>query len=83
MAIVKLHKIEQGVCPYCGSKNVSYGVGDLNPDGILYPCACKDCHRFFDEWYELTFVGDNVGADMDTWVNDGDCGVEVEMEDDN
>jgi len=77
---IKLKKIEQGVCPYCGSTDIDYGAIELEDDDMLYyPATCNDCKRDFEEWYKLGFVGHNVGKGCDTITDEGDEGIEVEV----
>lgn len=80
---IKLKKIEQGVCPYCGSSDIEYGASEPYDDMMeCYPADCNDCHRHFEEWYKLSFVGHNVGDSCEITTNDGDEeGFEIEMED--
>jgi len=82
MSKIKLHKIEQGVCPYCGSVDVDYGAIEYEDDEMLYyPATCNECGREFEEWYNLSFSGHNVGNGCDIVTNDGDTDLEIEMED--
>lgn len=50
-------KQEQGICPVCGSENLSYGVIDVTDVGVFYPATCEDCGANFEEHYDLTFAG--------------------------
>lgn len=51
-------KKEQGLCPYCGSEDIEYGVMDLNMGGeVVYPCHCNKCNKDYFEGYHLEFVG--------------------------
>lgn len=47
---------------------------------LYYPATCNDCKRDFEEWYKLGFVGHNVGKGCDTITDEGDEGIEVEVE---
>lgn len=67
----------QGSCPYCNSEDISYGSSSLEDDMVRYPAHCETCHRDFEEWYELKFVGTNVGKGCFTSIDEGDS-VEVE-----
>ncbi len=80
MAIVKLHKIEQGVCPYCGSTDIDYDPSSHEDDMETYPATCNTCGKQFEEWYELHFVGHNVGDGCGICTFAGDEDVEVEMD---
>lgn len=75
---IKLKKIEQGVCPYCGSVDIDYGCGTLIDDYMHYPAECCECHRQFEEWYVLNFIGHNVGEYKQQPVDSGEEGVEIE-----
>ena len=79
MRKVKILSNEQGQCPYCNSMDIDYGCIQLEDDMIYYPAHCNECGRDFEEWYDLTFTGHNVG--------DGCCeeaadliGEEIEMD---
>lgn len=76
---LKLKRIEEGVCPYCGGSDIDYGSVELEDEMICYPATCNSYGRRFDEWYNLSFVGHNVGNDLDTITNAGDENVEIEM----
>lgn len=61
---VKILSNESGQCPYCNSKNIEY-FDEVQEDSFMlyYKCECRECKRYFEEWYELQFAGLNVGAD--------------------
>lgn len=48
---------EKGHCPKCGSKNIHYGVIDVQDDYYYYPINCNDCAHDAKEWYSLEFIG--------------------------
>ena len=76
---IKLGKIEQGVCPYCGSVDIDYGVMEIEDDCVYYPAHCNDCKRDFNEWYRLEFDGHNVGDRKDIPCTPTDEGKVIEM----
>ena len=78
---VRLKKIEPGICPYCGSDAVDYGSSYAADEMYCYEAKCKDCERSFEEWYNLSFAGHNVGDNCEFTANPGDEGIEIEMED--
>lgn len=47
----------QGICPICGSENLTYGTIDVTDMGVFYPTFCEDCGADFEEHYDLSFVG--------------------------
>ena len=58
---VKILRESVGVCPYCESENIEYSSLEHKDVYVYYPCTCKNCNRYFEEWYTLTFAGMNVG----------------------
>ena len=62
MSKVKIISNQAGVCPYCNSENIDYGVAKFEPNYIYYPCTCNECKKYFEEWNELNFSGNNVGS---------------------
>lgn len=79
MKHIKLKRIEQGVCPYCGSTNINYDSAELDDEMVSYPATCNRCKRNFVEWYHLDFVGHNVGDNLDTLTDAGDEDIEILM----
>lgn len=61
MGKVKIISNQLGVCPYCNSQNLNYDTVQWESDHIYYPCTCRSCGKYFQEWYYLDFVGHNVG----------------------
>lgn len=61
MGKVKIVANRLGVCPYCESQHIYYEPAIDEADMLYYPCVCKDCNRYFEEWYSLHFEGYNVG----------------------
>jgi hypothetical protein len=58
-------KIEQSLCPKCGSDDLNYGDSELQDDYIYYEGDCNKCKTQFWEWYKLEFSGfDIVGEDL-------------------
>lgn len=50
-------KHEQGVCPICGSEEITYGAIEVEGNSIYYPAECDKCHATWQEYYDLTFSG--------------------------
>lgn len=48
---------EQGICPICGSDNISYEAIEVEDDSVYYPTMCNKCHATWKEYYDLTFSG--------------------------
>lgn len=48
---------KQYICPHCGSKNLSYGNGNLTDDYYIYDFSCRDCGAEGIEYNLLTFCG--------------------------
>ena len=47
----------QGICPCCGSENLTYGKVVDDDCGVAYPWQCDDCGAKGKETYEIDFVG--------------------------
>lgn len=63
-------KIREGYCPYCGSKEIRCDSHGLTLDHQAYRhCFCMNCEHEFEQWYELTFTGMNIGDELTTWVD--------------
>lgn len=45
----------QGQCPKCDSENLTYGVAEIDGEGLFYPFTCDDCKTEGEEWYGLQF----------------------------
>jgi len=70
--IIVLGKIEEGRCPYCGSLDNDYEAIRLADDHLAYyPATCTKCHRKFEEWYQLKYVGHNCGDDLNIEAVEG------------
>lgn len=48
---------ERGVCPVCGSEQITYCESDIDGDTIWYKCVCDQCDSTFNECYNLIYVG--------------------------
>lgn len=79
---ITLKKIEQGVCPYCGSTKIEYNPMELEDDYVYYTASCYECKRAFEEWYKLEFAGHNVGDNFEIALSPYDEDVEIEVSDD-
>lgn len=51
----KKNKTEQGACPKCKGKSLTYSTIELNDQSIGYPYTCDDCKFEGVEWYTLVF----------------------------
>lgn len=60
MKEMKYKSNEQGVCPVCGSTNLSWGDSECVGDYMYYNWSCLDCQTEGQEWYELVFRGHEV-----------------------
>jgi len=49
--------LQPGVCPICGSENVSYGDSEIQDSGLRYEFHCDNCSLDAWEWYELEYTG--------------------------
>lgn len=47
--------MEEGVCPNCGSHDVTYGDSQLDGNSLGYNVECDQCHTRFTEWYDLVY----------------------------
>ena len=79
MRKVKILSNEQGQCPYCNGLDIDYSCAQFEGDMMYFPAHCNDCERDFEEWYELTFAGHNIGdsccEEAADWI-----GEEIEMD---
>ena len=63
-------KVREDHCPYCGSTDITYESIELAYDGRLFRhFCCEHCKHEFEQWYELTFTGMNIGDELTTWVD--------------
>ena len=60
--------IAEGMCPLCGSENITYGVLEPYGEGIYYPAQCDDCGATFKECYNLTF-GTHIDIEPNIWAS--------------
>jgi hypothetical protein len=73
------NKVEAGICPCCGSNELSYDGMDIHGESIAYPWDCLNCDATGSEWHDLKFTGHNIeieeiGKDM------GEDGMETIVE---
>ena len=47
--------IAEGMCPICGSENITYDAMEPYGGGIYYPAICDDCGATFEECYKPIF----------------------------
>ena len=50
-------KHQEGVCPICGSMEITYDSSDIDGNVYYYKCCCDKCNATFNECYDLTFIG--------------------------
>lgn len=63
-------KVREDHCPYCGSRDITYeGINVALGQRIYRHCSCNSCDHDFEQWYELTFTGINIGDELTTWVD--------------
>ena len=55
--IRKNFQAEQGKCPVCGNKEITYYESERDGEYMFYKCSCNKCNATFDEYYELVFAG--------------------------
>ena len=48
---------QQGQCPICKSKNITYLGSEIQNPYLFYRGICDKCKTTFDEYYELVFAG--------------------------
>ena len=47
---------KQGVCPFCGSEIIVYGITYWDDDNIIVQeCNCETCGKAFDEVYTTNY----------------------------
>lgn len=75
---IKILSNKDNQCPYCNSKKIYY-FDEVQEDSFMlyYKCECRECKRYFEQWFELRFVGCNVGSDGCT---EAVVGEEIEYE---
>lgn len=57
---MKLISNKEGVCPFCGSKDLDYGCMEPEDDMVYYPWTCSHCGHEGEEWYTMKFDGHMV-----------------------
>ena len=55
-----LVRVEEGVCPKCGCKELDYGCSHADSGQMYYDWDCPQCQESGREWYTLTFNGHTV-----------------------
>lgn len=58
MAEVK--KTAEGVCPFCGSKDIDYRDSDFEDGYWFYKCICEKCKKGFTEVFKTVYDGYNT-----------------------
>ena len=46
----------QGVCPHCGSSDLSYEGAEIDGSDVSYKWECLDCGTTGTEFYTMTFA---------------------------
>lgn len=59
----RFNKNSEGVCPFCGSKEIEYGNMEFEFPYLFYECECKECAAEFTEVYECLYDGFNTYED--------------------
>lgn len=44
-----------GICPACGSENITYCTGYVQDEDYVYEASCDDCEQEFIEYYDITY----------------------------
>ena len=44
-----------GLCPNCGSENITYTDGYIQDKDYVYDCMCDDCEQEFTEYYDVVY----------------------------
>lgn len=55
-------KVEEGLCPYCGSSHLDFTDWEEDGLSLQYSVRCNSCHKDFLMHYALTFTGVSVEA---------------------
>ena len=76
--MMKIKEIKKGQCPACGSQKLesfdfNFSKGATH---ITQEILCENCDFLFEDWYELTFVGQKESG-IKTYL---EVGQEVECE---
>lgn len=51
---------QQGECPQCGGRDLSYGTLTPSDTQVYYPWECENCGVTGQEWYNIEFSGHNI-----------------------
>ena len=46
---------EEGTCPLCGSRMITYVETNSDGGAMWYECTCDECEASWQEVYEVTF----------------------------
>lgn len=60
---------EAGICPVCGSEELSYGSIDVAYNNVSYPWTCENCGSKGKEYYSLTFEEHVVDEETTSLIN--------------
>lgn len=77
MEKIKIQSNDLGVCPYCNSLEIQYEAVRFEDDYLYFPCHCEKCGRYFEQWNELKFIGNNVGSSGEY---EAQVGLEIDYE---
>lgn len=58
-----------GICPVCGSEELSYGSIDASYNNVSYPWTCENCGSKGKEYYSLTFEEHVVDEEVISLIN--------------
>lgn len=47
---------ENGICPICCNRNLTYSTPIIDGETLIYPWICDDCKATGKEVYNLTFI---------------------------
>ena len=48
--------VSQGICPKCGSEELSYDQPKGGDESMAYPFTCTDCGFSGKEWYSMEYI---------------------------
>lgn len=51
----KRKKYEIGICPFCGSEDITYHDSEPEDEYYKYEVTCNQCDKEYNEVYELKF----------------------------
>lgn len=52
-----MKKVEQDICPKCGSYNTEVYDSDMDFPIIKFNCVCKDCKTYFNDVFSMNYIG--------------------------